>query len=949
MSPRLWHDFLPEEKYQKLFEVPRFREETEEPSVQRQAYERFRGIEREMQPPAPRETPTQSILDRILSQFKRGQELAGRAAVEPEIPIIEHERPRPREELTREYRQLVNLLQQGKINEEEFVYFWNNALETVFGNVSPIGLGAGKKLKDIRSFGDVLALGIEATTPVAPEELTAPLRRIPVVGRQAERAAAGLTSPLGLGFAAAWPGLTAKMVAGEVVGGAAGRRLGGETGELVGGVTGALAAPIAGPAAARVAVAGARGAARAAPAATRAAVQEFKAKVPSLQRLLAEEAGGIKPKPAEVTKSFYPQAKAEVPYVVGGVPTKKMIARNITQDDLTLLARAIREAELQGDMGLQRIHSNVVKAYINEGKPVGRLSNMNVLDNTLKELHLQGAIEYAQKRVESYWHWFTPERVKPPPAAPVAAAKPTLRLTNDIRTPAMIQKRLNELAPKITAGKLTPKDQRELGRLYAERDLNDIIKTGTPDDQMQNIADDLLEMEQELELRAVRQEYTPTRAPKFGTPEREVWEAERAGRVVGGRPKTSYSAEPVEHLRERAKVFREFQDNMRVEPTTEEPTVGRMRFTEKGEVVEEPTFATERELAGIREEQGRLPMGEGERPVETAGPMFERAAPEGIPGIEMREGLPIITSGARAGQVSELARMRPEPRPTVEPSRPITRPTPAAPKPAVREAVEPPRLGAEEAALTERYRAGIEPTIPNEPPTPPRLTAIADQPPSMDLWRRLERAHITGTEAQDALRWLAEKASQRGRPIAGLIRTTASPASIARLDPARRAGVVYRLMEEVQDASRMQRMAGFRGRFPFNEGGKPGQVVIEGKPIAFADVAENPSRYALSADQRQWIEDGWRWIDEWADNYEKIVGKGIRAKVEREHYWPRFATDDRGKVYIRTRIGVKESPVKQRVFETMEEGVAEGVPYASPAEERRKDREDRPRRHARAA
>lgn len=54
----------------------------------------------------------------------------------------------------------------------------------------------------------------------------------------------------------------------------------------------------------------------------------------------------------------------------------------------------------------------------------------------------------------------------------------------------------------------------------------------------------------------------------------------------------------------------------------EDPCIRRARFTDSGEVVEESTFATETELAGRREEQAPLPMGCGERPVETAGPLF---------------------------------------------------------------------------------------------------------------------------------------------------------------------------------------------------------------------------------------------------------------------------------------------------------------------------------------
>jgi len=54
-----------------------------------------------------------------------------------------------------------------------------------------------------------------------------------------------------------------------------------------------------------------------------------------------------------------------------------------------------------------------------------------------------------------------------------------------------------------------------------------------------------------------------------------------------------------------------------------DPTiVRRARFTDSGEVIEESSFSTETELAGRRGAQAPLPMGCGERPVETAGPLF---------------------------------------------------------------------------------------------------------------------------------------------------------------------------------------------------------------------------------------------------------------------------------------------------------------------------------------
>ena len=55
-------------------------------------------------------------------------------------------------------------------------------------------------------------------------------------------------------------------------------------------------------------------------------------------------------------------------------------------------------------------------------------------------------------------------------------------------------------------------------------------------------------------------------------------------------------------------------------PNLPDPSmIRRARFTDAGEVVEESTFATEN---GRLESQAPLPMGCGERPVETAGPLF---------------------------------------------------------------------------------------------------------------------------------------------------------------------------------------------------------------------------------------------------------------------------------------------------------------------------------------
>jgi len=52
--------------------------------------------------------------------------------------------------------------------------------------------------------------------------------------------------------------------------------------------------------------------------------------------------------------------------------------------------------------------------------------------------------------------------------------------------------------------------------------------------------------------------------------------------------------------------------------------VHRLRFTARGELLDESVFATERELAGIKEQHGRLPLDAppATQPLETAGPLL---------------------------------------------------------------------------------------------------------------------------------------------------------------------------------------------------------------------------------------------------------------------------------------------------------------------------------------
>lgn len=311
-----WFDFIPKKEYQRWVEKPRFQKATK---------------------------PKESWLTKAFEQFRTGAELAERAQLEPEIPIVEREKPGPREELTREYRGIVERLRSGEIDDEHAEYLWNTAPETVFGNVSAVGLGAGPKLRDIRSFGDVKALGIEAITPLAPREMTEPLGRVPVVGRALEHEAAALTSPLGLGFAGKFPGLTGMMAAGGVAGATVGERIAGERGEMIGGLAGALAAPIAGPTAARVAMRGAR----AAPAAGRAGLAEAERMIPKARQVVMEELGGPKPRP--MFEKELPQLRSELLKEQGQLETLVQQGR-ATAEDASRLKR-IRSVMEQDAIG----------------------------------------------------------------------------------------------------------------------------------------------------------------------------------------------------------------------------------------------------------------------------------------------------------------------------------------------------------------------------------------------------------------------------------------------------------------------------------------------------------------------------------------------------------------------------------------------------------------------
>ena len=158
---------------------------------------------------------------------------------------------------------------------------------------------------------------------------------------------------------------------------------------------------------------------------------------------------------------------------------------------------------------------------------------------------------------------------------PLGPEEARLRLTDDVpgldalrRSEQALQKAEAERALKGQYP--TPKQIREQVRLDAQRELREVIEGDTPiNDQMDRLVRELDVIRQEIDERDALAEArgAAVRAPKFGTPERAEWEAQRQGRRRQAlRTTNQYRTDlSLEDLRARAIVFKEFVDNMKIE------------------------------------------------------------------------------------------------------------------------------------------------------------------------------------------------------------------------------------------------------------------------------------------------------------------------------------------------------------------------------------------------
>ncbi len=234
------------------------------------------------------------------------------------------------------------------------------------------------------------------------------------------------------------------------------------------------------------------------------------------------------------------------------------------------------------------------------------------------------------------------------------------------------------------------------------------------------------------------------------------------------------------------------------------------------------------------------------------------------------------------------------------------------------------------------------PVPPREPPVPPAPQKPGGPPglasdfpaPTLDRWRTLERAQILRPGEAQPKRRIGELLARvpGAKPV---IQTVFTPASLARHDPVLRVRTVYSLLEKEQAAHANATLARLGGT-PLTPSRVPGMVrLLDGTEAAQREVTENISKYIddLSPEQVQRVREQYALSDVLADQFEAAAGRPIRAKgVPREHYFPSVTLDDEGRAFVKRPVGAKQSPQHQRVIETQEELIAQGVSYSTPEE-----------------
>ncbi len=213
------------------------------------------------------------------------------------------------------------------------------------------------------------------------------------------------------------------------------------------------------------------------------------------------------------------------------------------------------------------------------------------------------------------------------------------------------------------------------------------------------------------------------------------------------------------------------------------------------------------------------------------------------------------------------------------------------------------------------------------------------RPVDLDLWRAIERGKITSERAGDLLRSVGERLSNVPG-VARALKLGTGPQVIGRADPTTRAGLVYHTLWTIQDGERSVRMTRLRELVPdhWGAGQNAGEITINDRSVAMGDLGQAWLRGETETVQgmigRGLLPEETAWFTE-AQDYMRTLAAQWGAQTGNVHLagdtvWPRFVKEADGSVRIRRPIGAKQSPLKVRVFETMEEGIRKEIPYTDP-------------------
>ena len=188
------------------------------------------------------------------------------------------------------------------------------------------------------------------------------------------------------------------------------------------------------------------------------------------------------------------------------------------------------------------------------------------------------------------------------------------------------------------------------------------------------------------------------------------------------------------------------------------------------------------------------------------------------------------------------------------------------------------------------------------------------------------------------------------RKYLGIIARLIDPSSGAARGAAAETKLGFHLVEKSQRAEFNHHLARLKGAYyesvskvksrPIFDIEKGMVKVVKGGNedgrVAYGDAFESPLKYfddgsELGARRVEFVQEASRLMDDIAKNYAEVSGVDIRTLLsgpQREHYWPRFILKEgeKGRYKVK-KFGGEASSVKDRIIETMDQGIQAGKKY----------------------